>query len=132
MNSHILLCFVYHVHDILCCIKKIRLDFRSVIFKCKFGIRPRHKAQYRAVISSEAFGDSCNPPSTQRIHFLTCYSGTRYPAPACFLKSWAITHFLRAELAIPVEQTSQQGRTKDRGEAGPEISTSPFLCQVHH
>lgn len=95
-------------------LKKKRLDFRSVVFKCKFGTRPRHKAHYRAVVSSEAFGDSCNPPSTQRIHFLTYYSGTRYPAPACFLKSWAITHFLRVELTIPVEQTSQQGRTKDR------------------
>lgn len=60
MNSHILLCFVYHIHDILCCIKEKRLDFRSVVFKCKFGPRPRHKAQYRTVVNAEPFGGSCN------------------------------------------------------------------------
>ena len=37
---------------------KKRLDFRSVVFKCKFGPRPRHKAQYRTVVNAEPFGGS--------------------------------------------------------------------------
>lgn len=41
-------------------LKKRDLHFRSVVFKCKFGPRPRHKAQNRTVVNAEPFGGSFN------------------------------------------------------------------------